>query len=335
MSHNNTSTRAFKTVNNHLNESRRKVVIAIFVVVALILAAFATLIIGKIVSQLPEKPINPTNGDFTYIPKEGGDVKLGNLLSINDDFKYEIPSDFSKMINLYEAQRKSEYDELTSINNKLTYSLSRVDIVLEADTFTKFNQMVLDYCKSLDNVTSANSNCISNLVVTWGGYSADTVGEYATDVPNFGNGYYDHGLGTTLTLKMFEPSTPITEQILKRNYAWLYENAHKYGFIIRNPESCQNHTGISSDKRIHLRYVGEEHATYIHQNGICFEEYLELLRTKHNSPDKALTVKIGDKSFYIYYVKYTGNPTSVPVFKNADYTISGDNMNGFIVTVEK
>ena len=44
---------------------------------------------------------------------------------------------------------------------------------------------------------------------------------------------------------------------------------------------------------------------------------------------------LGGKEYSVYYVKYSGNPTSVPVPKNSNYTISGDNMNGFIVTVEK
>ena len=334
MSQNNQRTRAFETVDNSANESRRKVVIAIFVVIALILASFATLIIGKIVSKLPEKPYTPSNNNLTYIPKEAADIKIGNLLSISDSYTYVIPSDFSNMVNLYQYRKNSDNVSKVEINGKLTYSLTADDIAIEATTCDAFNQMILDYCKTLD-LSSANQNSASNLVVAWGGYTEGTANEYADDIANISKGFYDHGLGTTLTLKTFSPSTVVTEEILKNDYLWIYENAHKYGFIIRYPNACKNHTGLDSTKRVHLRYIGVEHATYIHQNNICFEEYLELLRNQHNSPDKALNIQVADASYLVYYIKYTGNPTSIPVPKNSTYTISGDNMNGFIVTVEK
>ena len=41
------------------------------------------------------------------------------------------------------------------------------------------------------------------------------------------------------------------------------------------------------------------------------------------------------KTYNVYYVEYSGNPTSIKVPQNTNYEISGDNMNGFIVTVEK
>lgn len=336
MSYNDQRTRAFETVDNSLNESRRKVVIAIFVVVALILAAFATLIIGKIVSQLPEKQYTPSNNNLTYVLKEAGDVKIGNLLSINDDFKYEIPNDFSNMINLYQYRKNADNVSKVEINGAYTYSLSFDRIVLDKDVLDMLNQMMLNYCQTI-NISGSNVNCASNIEIAWGGYNETTLYEYESDLanPKIGKDYYDHILGTTIALKKNDPSMVITEEILKRDFAWISENAHKYGFIIRYPNACKNHTGFDSTQRVHLRYIGVEHATYIYQNNICFEEYLELLRNQHNSPEKALQIQAEGASYLVYYIKYTGNPTSIPVPKDSKYTISGDNMNGFIVTVEK
>ena len=128
--------------------------------------------------------------------------------------------------------------------------------------------------------------------------------------------------------------------MLKNDFLWIYEHAHEYGFIISFPDKC---THLNNEKgedpylkkeRLHLRYVGVEHATYIYENGICLEEYLELLRTNHgyNNP---LTFNANGKEYQVYYVKYSGNPTQIPIPKDSKYTSSGDNMNGFIVTVEK
>lgn len=336
MNRNDSRTRAFETVNSKSYDgmSRQKIVIAIFVVVALILAAFATLIIGKIIGtvKVPTSPTLPTPNNMTYIPKDAGDVKVGNLLFINDKFQYSFSGDFSNMVNIKSYQRAAENASKTEINGLYTYSLTLDRIVLEKNALDAFNMMMLDYCKTLD-LSDASQNSASNLVIAWGGYSEDTKHEYESDVKDIGKDYYEHGLGTTLTLKSYSPSEVITESSFKSNYAWLYENAHKYGYIIRFPDECKDHTGFDSSKRIHIRYVGVEHAYYIHKNDLCFEEYLEIIRD--HSHDNPLTFTADNGNTYqVYYVAYSGNPTSVPVPKNNPYTISGDNMNGFIVTVE-
>ncbi|MCR5250048.1 MAG: M15 family metallopeptidase [Lachnospiraceae bacterium] len=56
-------------------------------------------------------------------------------------------------------------------------------------------------------------------------------------------------------------------------YAWLAENAYKYGFILRYPQGKTEITGIEYEPW-HYRYVGEEAAKEIHEQGICLEEYL-------------------------------------------------------------
>ena len=215
-------------------------------------------------------------------------------------------------------------------------ALASFIIALDATTLNAFSKMMYEYCETLD-LSNSNINCASNLVLAWGGYIQTTINEYESDLadPEIGKDYYDHILGTSLTLKTFNPSEPVNETIFKNDFAWIYENAYKFGFILRYPDHSKNLTGFDGNARVHLRYIGVEHATYIHQNNICFEEYLELLRNQHNSPDKALTIQTADASYLVYYIKYTGNPTSIPVPKNSTYTISGDNMNGFIVTVEK
>lgn len=56
-------------------------------------------------------------------------------------------------------------------------------------------------------------------------------------------------------------------------YDWLYENAYKYGFILRYPFSKSYITGIDYEPW-HYRYVGEC-AEEIHNSGLCLEEWLE------------------------------------------------------------
>ena len=82
-----------------------------------------------------------------------------------------------------------------------------------------------------------------------------------------------------------------------------------------------------------FRYVGVPHAAYMTENSLCLEEYLEQL--KSYTLQQPLDYEAGGKSYCIYYVpaeKSGSTDVSVPTDK--EYSISGNNMDGFIVTVE-
>ena len=57
-----------------------------------------------------------------------------------------------------------------------------------------------------------------------------------------------------------------------KEYAWLKDNAHKYGFILRYPKGKEYITGYIFEPW-HIRYVGVDIATYIYENDITYEEY--------------------------------------------------------------
>ena len=56
---------------------------------------------------------------------------------------------------------------------------------------------------------------------------------------------------------------------------WLYENAHKYGFILRYPEGKEHIPGYKSDSW-HYRYIGKEHSENFNMNNLTLEEYFGL-----------------------------------------------------------
>lgn len=359
MSNKNSTTKAFETVNKKQkgfksNKSRQKFVIAIFVVIILILACLSTLIIGKIIDRLGQTTTTPPPppSNVTYIPKDAGDLKLGYLLFLDStEHKYDFDLDV-ETVKIYDFQKNSANNAQTKVTiggtTYLTYALNINSLILETNTLTAFNKLMLDYCtenvtaEDILNEDSANNELsASGLQIAWGGYTDEEEEEYWSDLASskVGLDYCDHALGTSITLRKMPPYSDqaITEELLKNEYSWIYENAHKYGFIIRYPNSCE-HFGddYNRDTRVHLRYVGVEHATYIHNANICLDEYLETLRSNHNSFENPLTFTANGKTYDVYYVKYTGNLTMIPVPKNNDnYVVSGDNMNGFIVTVEK
>ena len=115
--------------------------------------------------------------------------------------------------------------------------------------------------------------------------------------------------------------------------AWLKENAWKYGFILRYPADKAAVTGVTYEP-YHFRSVDIPHAYYMTQNGLCLEEYLDEL-AKTTSPDgKHLTIAVdGGSSYEVYYVKAADATVDIPVPADYPYAVSGDNQNGFIVTV--
>lgn len=60
----------------------------------------------------------------------------------------------------------------------------------------------------------------------------------------------------------------------QKEYRWLMENAHKYGFILRYTAEKKPITGIVPEPW-HWRYVGVEYAEKIKNSGLCLEEYLD------------------------------------------------------------
>lgn len=56
-------------------------------------------------------------------------------------------------------------------------------------------------------------------------------------------------------------------------YAWLTENAHYFGFILRYPKGKEDTTGYSYEPW-HYRFVGAEAAAEIYEKGLTLEEYL-------------------------------------------------------------
>lgn len=65
---------------------------------------------------------------------------------------------------------------------------------------------------------------------------------------------------------------------------WLAENGHHYGFILRYMQGKTPITGYEYEPW-HIRYVGEEHATFMYEHGLSLEEYVTLISLKEEAED--------------------------------------------------
>lgn len=89
-------------------------------------------------------------------------------------------------------------------------------------------------------------------------------------------GHSEHETGLAIDISNGDYTTSIGDWFNDTPQAkWLYENAHKYGFILRYPEGKEDITGYKYESW-HYRYVGVEHSQYFNQNNLTLEEYLGL-----------------------------------------------------------
>ncbi len=99
--------------------------------------------------------------------------------------------------------------------------------------------------------------------------------------------------------------------------------AFKYGFIERYKDKKKHITKISKEEW-HFRYVGYPHSKIINEKDFCLEEYIDYLK-KFTYPNNPLKYE----DYNIYYL-----PFKESIKLDKDYTVSGNNIDGFILTIE-
>ncbi|MCL2079726.1 MAG: M15 family metallopeptidase [Oscillospiraceae bacterium] len=109
---------------------------------------------------------------------------------------------------------------------------------------------------------------------------------------------------------------------------WYRDNAYRYGFVLRYPEGKEDVTDVMSEPW-HFRFVGLPHSYIMRQNGWVLEEYIEAIR--------GYTVYEPLKAEYdnISYEVFFTTETDIKVPEYSRYEISGNNADGFIVTITR
>ena len=81
---------------------------------------------------------------------------------------------------------------------------------------------------------------------------------------------------TGLCMDLISTKNVVLDEAFADNpaYAWLTENAHNFGFILRYPEDKEGTTGYSYEPW-HYRFVGIEAASKIYKKDVTLEEYVK------------------------------------------------------------
>lgn len=245
----------------------------------------------------PEKPIEPIEedpliGDVTYGSGEDageGVIDLGFRNDLSAYEEYMNPT----------GDKRDAFLILVNTRNTLTENDIPTDLVDCQHTSTaRKTQQLREYAaKALDALyMEMKSNQFYNMAVYSGfrdySYQATLFESYTNNemaanpsltreqaeaiVLTYSTrpGTSEHQTG--LAVDMDTMGTFSTDFAYTAEYAWLQENAWKFGFILRFPADKTDITTIQFEPW-HYRYVGRYHAQKIHASGLCLEEYVEQL----------------------------------------------------------
>lgn len=308
--------------------SKQKQKLCVIVMAALVIAIFACLIIIACLSA----NLGPSNSDGNGIDLSkvsldvlkntqtykvsSNEALLGSLVTVNSNHKYNLPASELNLLLV------SEYRSQNGNGDPLPYKINGVSTLkLDKITLENIHVMLMD----LKAATGKNDTMIST------GHKSDVMDEYST--------------GKLVALKAYDSNsveTFLSEEHNAEIRNWLEGNAHKYGFIQRYPEGKEDITGVSNYPHCY-RYVGVAHATYIKENNLCLEEYVQMLEKNKPTIENPLLIGTNDSAYAVYYYASNGtstevqipvsNPTPAGTEKNP-YTISATNYGGIIVTVK-
>lgn len=316
----NTIRRSQTKVRAKRRQTQRVLLLAMFATVALILVALLVFggfaIVNAIIDARPNTDNNnndptPSTPTLTFVQttKTADDTLVGDLVLVNWENEYQFPDAAQKnLVRIYDYRAKTE-------DGKFYYSLVDQQYKLQTSAIDPLNAMML---KSYE-VTG-------DIIKITDAYRTLQAQEGKDTAP----GFSDHHTGYCFSIRYDNGDHLESDH-------WIYLNAHKYGFVVRYPEEKESYTDVSGYTYC-LRYVGVAHATYMYQNNLCLEEYLDLLKNSYSSAANRLTISAADGFEYdVYYVAASGEEVTtidVPT-SNFTYTVSGDNRGGFIVTVKK
>ena len=263
--------------------------------------------------SLPPTPTIPAGYEKLSLSEEA--IHEGVLILINKDYAYTFTED-------------KEYVTLYDIMGDL-FTVRGTDVKVDAIVADPLCQMFEDFYE----ISGHRDIC-----VLWGYRSKEEAEDlFNESVEENGlehalmyvmkPGYSEHHTALGLDFHIvrsdisfdFAPTPP---------YDWFYENSQNYGFVLRYPEDKVDITDIAYESW-HFRYLGIPNATAVYNEGLCLEEYIDFIK-QYTADGEHYHVNAIDGNYEIYYCP--GTDVIVPIDK--PYEISGNNIDGFIVTVK-
>jgi len=272
-------------------------------------------------TQKPIEPIKPTLTETTLKADESGKVTVpsknastGLLINISSDTPYTYDLE-----NIFKGDHETSQDEIAASDYKRLVSASDVFVTpgwshyVRKETYQATLAMITTF--------SNHSGTVKSLQIS--GYTA-SMSDAVTSPFITGNVITILGYsGGTLGLNYSANKVTVDGESVTYD-KWFAKYAKSYGFF---------YEGLVGNDNNHLsgklRYVGSIHAAGVTEAG-SLSAYLAGIK---NGTITTATAADGSTWNLSYVAASTEENTEITVGANAVYTVSGDNMGGFIVAV--
>jgi len=146
-------------------------------------------------------------------------------------------------------------------------------------------------------------------------------------------GHSEHQTGLALDLALNQPDIDFLRPCFPNTgvCASFRKKADRFGFIERYPEGKEDITGIAYEPW-HFRYVGFPHSIIMKQTGDTLEEYHARIR-QYLYGRSFLKYDFGSFRTEISYLPADKEVVRFLMDEDTPYTVSGNNMDGFVITV--
>lgn len=273
-------------------------------------------------AKLEADKADPTKTVFENITFKTEDINKGSLILVNEDHQYFSGNE--DLVGIIEMNEQTGRDFFTAV---------AYDYTIERSVYEPMAQMIEDFYNKYDKSTLVIYGSYRTTDFQRELYEADlaaTGSEDSTRVAKPGFSEHESGYAFDFT------ETESNDYQGTGDYAWINENCYKYGFIERYKEDKSDITKIQAEPW-HFRYVGMGHAYFMVKNNLCFEEYIDKLKNYTYDGERLEFTDEDGMGYEIYYVPadMTADKTEVPVPSGKMYDVSGNNVDGFIVTIYK
>ena len=277
---------------------------------------------------------DPSAERFVTLSEE--EIHTGDLILVNYAYPYAFPESAEAEIISVAKEKTDLYYVRDSASRLRSTTIARLNVLAEAYyDATGFSGLQVN----------SGYRSYQEQVDLYAEYTETRGEEYARAyVAN--PGYSEHHTGLAMDLNVYVPGEGVYYIESYEPCAWFREHCADYGFILRYPEEKVYITGINYESW-HYRYVGTPHSLIMEEQDLCLEEYVDYLKTFTYDGNRLLfdpatgtsdTLAAGEafeRGTLIYYVPAADGETECRIPGGCTYTISGNNVDGFIVTAEK
>lgn len=253
-------------------------------------------------SQAELQPPQAETAHYSELVVEREQVYRGELLLIGPGHPVPEVEQAVETINLYTNQQLLD-----------GFGILDSDIELPAELLERFTTMI----------GAAKQDGVTNFLVTSGYRGKALQAElYATNGPEYAHppGFSEHESGLALDIGSKQGKMESAEE-----GRWLEQHAWRYGFILRYPPDKTEVTGVPYEPW-HYRYVGLPHSAIMKQQGLVLEEYLAQLQEQGRAE-----IELDGTRYELSYHPVE-DVTRLTLPEGANYTLSGDNVGGVILT---